>query len=314
MKRLPRWAVLAVAALAAAPAGCANLIVKKVPVEDRVAGADNQKGFRYYLSRPYVMVNSKVKVAERRTLIAVTPVKGEVAFLEGPRAGQVVRLDDVRVREPASNTFRPITPTELQSLRKTLNEQLEPRPDAGVVPAAADGDAPAPNTTSLNDPTKPDQGKDQELITNSEIQILYLPDLDEQYAIKSCNVFSKSAFRLDFSRGWRLDSVTAEQDSTPVALELLRTIDKAIDSARQLEETALSQQQGAPPTPGGAKAVYEDQTQVYYLVETTWIKPGLYRLNKPWECDGAAPTGCGFLAQLGLPTVVEVALRKESQQ
>src|SRR5581483_5642872 len=125
-----------------------------------------------------------------------------------------------------------------------------------VVPAAAD-DAPAPNTASLTDPTKPDQGKGQELITNSEIQILYLPDLDEQYAIRSENVFSKTAFRLDFSRGWRLDSVAAEQDSTPVAIELLRTIDKAIDSARQLEETALSQQQGNPPTPGGAKAVYE---------------------------------------------------------
>src|SRR5262245_25482319 len=44
-------------------AGCANVCVKKVPVADRIAGTDRQHGFRYYLTRPYVVVKERVPLA-----------------------------------------------------------------------------------------------------------------------------------------------------------------------------------------------------------------------------------------------------------
>jgi hypothetical protein len=61
MKRAAaRWLTLsAVLALA----GCANLVAKKVPIADRLSGTDDKvHGFRYYLSRPYVVVSQRVCV------------------------------------------------------------------------------------------------------------------------------------------------------------------------------------------------------------------------------------------------------------
>ena len=45
------------------------------------------------------------------------------------------------------------------------------------------------------------------------------------------------------------------------------------------------------------------------MVERVYIKPGVYRLNKPWEVKGPGcdmPTGLGLLAKLGLPTASDV--------
>jgi len=53
----------------------------------------------------------------------------------------------------------------------------------------------------------------------------------------------------------------------------------------------------------------EKKRIVWQLVERTSIKPGVYRLNKPWENEeatGLQPTGSGLLAKLGLPLVVEL--------
>ena len=52
-----------------------------------------------------------------------------------------------------------------------------------------------------------------------------------------------------------------------------------------------------------------NDVNIYKLVQTTYIKPGLYRLNKPWETGQPLPTGCGFLAKLGLATITTVELK-----
>ena len=32
------------------------------------------------------------------------------------------------------------------------------------------------------------------------------------------------------------------------------------------------------------------------------VKPGVYRVSKPWEMNGQQPVGCGLLAKMGLAT------------
>jgi hypothetical protein len=54
----------ALGSVAAGCFGCSNLVVKKVPVDDRIAGTDCQQGFRYYLNRPYLVVKKPILVCE----------------------------------------------------------------------------------------------------------------------------------------------------------------------------------------------------------------------------------------------------------
>jgi hypothetical protein len=60
-----RWYHLAAVGLVAM-AGCANLEARKVPLPDRLSGTDDRyKGFRYYLSRPYIVVSRRVCVSQQ---------------------------------------------------------------------------------------------------------------------------------------------------------------------------------------------------------------------------------------------------------
>src|SRR5205823_2203529 len=114
---------------------------------------------------------------------------------------------------------------------------------AGPADANTDGggDAPkpaAPSAVFSTDPAPSARSSVAEL--KGDIQILFLPDMDEQYAIQSKNVFSKSSFGLQFRHGWELTDVSGNHDSTPVALELFATINSAVDAAKALSTSALS--------------------------------------------------------------------------
>jgi hypothetical protein len=152
------------------------------------------------------------------------------------------------------------------------------------------------------------------------MEVLYLPDLDEQYVIKSKNILAKSAFGLAFKNGCELTEVQGEHDATTLTLSILEQIQGAISTAQGVEQARIQQQgrilQARQASRGkltGAVDLTEVKNQgkspVWQLIERTWIKPGVYRLNKPWEIqDGpdVKPIGCGLLAKLGLPTVVDV--------
>jgi len=134
------------------------------------------------------------------------------------------------------------------------------------------------------------------------IDVVFLPDLDEQYAVHNCNFLSKSAYTLNFQDGWALTDVGGEFDSTPVPLEILNFIDKAITAAKNVALAGVDRQARSagdvalPATPGpGARLVYQ-------VTVSTYLKPGVYRVSKPWECETEQTTGCGLLAKMGLAT------------
>jgi hypothetical protein len=310
-------------------AGCANLKVTKVPLDQRLACADDQiEGFRYYLSRPYVVITEAVVISETQTLINLDPGQCTLSFLEGPNQGQTVALDELRVLNSGSGGLEPLPPGELAALRKLLRARAEPPAggvrqaayqaagdptlgvaDATTVPPDAETHLPAENLLPTQQGAPP-AGINTSNLTGA-IQIIYLPDLDEQYAIKSKNCLAKSAYGLAFRGGWELTHVGAEHDSTAVPLELLNFIDNAVNAAKSVAATALNPAgAGAAGTDGAAareaKQFRRDPRKFYYLRVKTVLKPGVYRLNKPWEIDEAAchGTGCGLLAKIGLPTVV----------
>jgi hypothetical protein len=272
-----------------------------------------------------------------------------LTFLSGPREGQFVRLADLKVENPGSGSFRPVSAAELQRFGAALGaapaaDDQVALADASVtindasngIIAAAPAGAGAQNTAGPGEDqgvgalqstsSSAEQSLDQPTLAAvqhapplvGDIAVIYLPDLDEQYAIKSCNVFSKTAFGLAFRNGGELAEVQGEHDSTALPLAILQQIQTAIQTAQGVEQERIKQEgkalQGAQGGKGGgaAQSVGEPAVQggqmVWYLIERTWIKPGVYRLNKPWEMEGdqAQPLGCGLLAKLGLPTVVDV--------
>jgi hypothetical protein len=320
-----------------AAAGCASLVVKKVSTDG--AGSDHVKGFRYYLSRPYVVVKAPVLVCETSTLYLVEDMPELLPLPSMEATEKVMRIN------AASGAFESVTGEELAAFRRLASGAADVQPVAGfkkqppapvivqqppagsvaaAAAAAGTGDSSSGADVNAADqstvtrtgtaadvlPDIPKISQDPTLSVrktaqlDGNIQVVFLPDLDEQYAIHNCNLLSKSAYALNFNDGWQLTDVSGQFDSTAVPLEILNFIDTAIDSAKTValaavdrEARALSQ---ADPAPGPMLA--GDRT-VYRVITATYLKPGIYRVNKPWEMAGEHPVcGCGLLAKMGLAT------------
>jgi hypothetical protein len=219
-----------------------------------------------------------------------------------------------------------VSEAELQQMRKAVERVALGRPTAqpagAVVPvsaAQAPGVGPGPVGPFAEDPNTsplPIPGTQATTVPGAPalagaIQVHYLPDFDEQYAIKSCNVLAKTAFRLRFTEGCYLGYAAGDHDATTLAVALLNTIDAAIQAAKTVGIASI-QRQGRILSQGGGRGAgleVERGKLLLTLVERTYLKPGLYRLNKPWEMeDGCTATGPGLIAKLGLPVIVEMHL------
>ncbi len=218
----------------------------------------------------------------------------------------------------------PMTITPARNVGTTFDTGGAASGDAGAGGAATGGgassvDSNASSTQYLTDAKIVGTIPDDDVLTGA-IQVVYLPDLDEQYVIKSKNWLAKSTFALAFRNGTELAQVDAEHDATTVTIALLDLLQTAIGTAAQVAQTGIQQsaqskksaQQSGPAggqDTGGGPPPPTDKTQIYQMVERVYIKPGLYRLNKPWEISGPGcdtPTGMGLLAKLGLPTESDV--------
>jgi hypothetical protein len=150
------------------------------------------------------------------------------------------------------------------------------------------------------------------------IDVVFLPDFDEQYAVNNCNVLAKSSYGLRFRDGWQLVGVDGKFDSTTVAIALLQTIDSAIQTAQSLATTALDTRAKLEAAQKKVNNIVNRDARgrpmPYVVLEVKRervIPPGLYRINKPWEVEeGAAPCGPGLLGKMGLPTVEMVSVTK----
>lgn len=333
--------------VALAATGCANLKVTKVSEEKRAHGTDHHiPGFRYYLSRPYVVVKEPVLVCEQTALYVVR----EPEIMNAPQPRMVPPCPPRVSRiNSSSGAFEDVPETELKALRQMITKnpgvvqigfkgrtpttapQIVAQPavrsvadvDAASGQAAAVGGAAetvdtqagmsgsggvpsgvgdhlaVPAVAADNPPTDRNTAR-----LSGSIEVVFLPDLDEQYAVHNKNILSKSAYNLYFRDGWELSDVSGEFDSTVVPIEILNFIDRAIDSAKTVALSGVNQQArllGA----SGADARATKQTEgyvVYQVVTTTFLKPGVYRINKPWEMGDKCAAGCGLLAKLGLAT------------
>jgi hypothetical protein len=168
------------------------------------------------------------------------------------------------------------------------------------------------SSSGTADPPEAKKLESRKAIGIGDMEIVYLPDLDEQYAVHDNNRLGKSAYSMSFRDGWELVSVNGEFDSSAVAVEILNTVETAI-KANQSVATASFEREKAKFEAATAKPKTDtegdmeknaDPENIEYAqrITRTYIKPGVFRINKPWEMDGQIPKGDGLLAKMGLST------------
>ena len=341
-------------AIAVAVTGCSQLKVHKITPQQRACQIDHETpGFRYYLSRPYILVKNRVLVSTNETLMIVDPahlqdgMEGEVfkqlfdqrttslntqAAFEALARAYPQRVDD------STGKLVPVSHAELEDMRQflvaslaaadienpdrenpagrvqlTSAEIIDTLPSAYLSDTAATG---AASNTEVVAPAPAAAGQ-QSSASAGDFEIVFLPDLDEQYAVEHKNCLAESDFKLRFKDGWQLTGVSSDVDNTQVALEVLNTIDTAIESAKSLSVAGIDRQARALEAAAdnsNPNALASDKAKSFLIpikiVQKTYIDPGMYRIQKPWEAGGQQMGGSGLLTQLGLPQTVEVSIEK----
>ena len=291
--------------IAGALAGCANIHARKVPVEERIAGADREKGFRYYLPRPYVVVAKQVLIATEVEEAEVVQLKNKATGAKElglrsqlcipgqpgkpriyDRSGKPLNpdewlLDHAYVAQPAK-LRTPIPPAAPDAKGKSA---IPAEPRFGPAPPPASGGASGDDIPGL--------------------QVVMLPDFEEQMAVRNKTIAAKSAYDLHFTDGWQLESVNGAWNSTEVPIRLLQSITKVIKAAEALQLQAIgTAPKGPSPPPFTGKSNIWNLPAKVFVTRTYYLEPGIYRIQKSWERQpsevNSVAAAAGLLSDLGL--------------
>jgi hypothetical protein len=311
MRSIRSSAWLLVAAASAASLGCANVKVNKVSVEDRLSGNDlNVKGFRYYLNRPYVVVGRQISAGT--IYVPVIPVK-QIAAIQKPSPAKTAPPAD----EKYLRFLAAVSDDENQGSFRVYDSeghwvdtvphgqyaygpvQITPpdppaKPPAGMAFAANQPPTNNPGTTDQKTTTPPTQPADA-------IQVLFLPDFEEQYAIYNKNCQAKTKYKYTFNNGTELVSMAGSYNSTDVPVMLVETVGQLLQAAGQIAMTAVQPASALThaAAPSGRHNFAADGTKdltnanpiMYYLKIEQVLEPGIYRVQKSWEQVAHTPVG-----------------------
>lgn len=332
---LARFALLTVWA-----AGCAGLEAKKVPLADRMTGADDKvHGFRYYLPRPYAVVGERICVGQHVSV-------GYLYLLNSDKKAVILETYD----EAGTPRYFDARGNSVSVTRDQLTPLVEksppPTPDTGMgmVTGPETGMGGTPGTTPKTDKkntTGADiqrRGASAEIepvsladkqfsitgLTEAElrailnppgaggspppIQFITLPDFEEQMAIKDCNFAAYSKYAVQFADGWQLRAVNGSFDSTEVAVRALQVLSNAISASAAVRKEQLDKLPALTQKSSGADlgdAGTKPQRGV--RVQSQYIEPGMYRMTKGSERQsGKAEGTVGLISELGLPVISDV--------
>jgi hypothetical protein len=300
-----------------AQAGCASVPVKKVPTPTQYAlwtdqmqrQADSMKGIRFYLPRPFINVFESF------------PVRTDVALADGfvSSDGQYVIINNVRGTGPLAEAFnghKDIT------LPKELLIPAEPAPSIpkGEEPAAGN----TPGTTIPAEPPTPPtppapapapiptvSGQARRSVTNDNsafaylplrgnMDVVYLPDFEEQYVVDSVAGLGNAEFSLNLGQGWSLQGFNSLADNSELNRRLFELVDSATKVAKSAADAASGRllpliskaasapggQQDGVVTPKGQQDAFNAPAATpvsLKIVQVHYAAKGLYPVIKPRE-------------------------------
>lgn len=122
-------------------------------------------------------------------------------------------------------------------------------------------------------------------LDNGFFDILYLPDLEEQYAIDVHGGLGSAGLQLGFENGWMMERATAQADNTELGKFIFRNIDKFTDIGALALKVAINPVLAG--IPASSEAAQQSKTQgtvatlrIMYSLEA---QPGLYPILKMSE-------------------------------
>jgi hypothetical protein len=299
-----------------ATASCANLEAKKVPLADRLCGKDDHiHGFRYYVSRPYIVVAQRVCVSQNLTVgrlrAAKTGVTGKEVYSDklyietiDPDGTSVVY--DTHGRRLPSDEHAKLTLVDVQYPLKAADVAPPPKVLGTLIPPPP---SPAKQQDELRSPQTISFAALRKVVADETpiptFQYVMLPDFEEQIAIKDNNFAAKGKYELKFADGWQLRSVSGSWDATEVAIKALQVLGDAVSAAAEVRKEQLDKLPIKRAT--DAANVYS-KTVLAVIVEARYIEPGIYRIQKHSERQQATAGDehnqeacCAILADLGFP-------------
>jgi hypothetical protein len=189
------------------------------------------------------------------------------------------------------------------------------------VPGVMAGGAPAGQTPAPA--ADPNPAKPADATPTDAIQVVNLPDFEEQFAIRNSNFAAEGKYDLHFTDGWSLDSMTGEWNATQVPVRILQSIQNAIGALSQFEQKSIPALRQAPaaPAPAAPKDKFAETpvpSEIRFEITREYaIEPGIYRVQKSWERLPAGPPDAlsqeaafGLLKDLGLPVVESNSVKK----
>ena len=291
--------------------GCATVTVNKVPTpsqyvtwsDEMQTSADNMEGFRFYLPRPFIHVYESFPV-RADILLAEGVVSADGRFVVIRRmwdeTGDVKY--DAQFRDKIEIDTRYIKPEAKKENEENEEDVDSPQPDLGESKPLQ------PPQSQVEDiPTVEGRrvvvGRDRRAITNdnsayayqplrANMDIVYLPDFDEQYVISSRSGLGDAEFLVNFGQGWSLQGFNSLADNS----QLNDRIFSLIDSASRIAQSAAVAAAGLPPIPSqlpgttavtpqsGAPANFVEGSRVSLkIVILYYAAKGIYPVIKPRE-------------------------------
>ena len=292
-------------------AGCARLDYIKVPTPTQYGNwtdgdqrkADTMKGIRYYLPRPFLHLKQSIPVAQRVAFISFHLDPNEKAYV----------LD---LPQNAPTWVTSVAPKKIsitQALAATLakTQVAAATPQAGTPGAETDrsgAEAPAPPST-LKATTGFINQSDPVTALSAKMDVVYLPDFEEQYVIRPRTGWGKAQIETRLRNGWAAEVFSQDVDNSQVIPYVIKQVEQASEAAAGIVTTWMPVAMGLPPgtspatllelmgiQPGAAMmqagAVDEaagvaekvlGDVLLFKIAEVRVAQPGIYPVLKPRE-------------------------------
>jgi hypothetical protein len=302
--------------------GCARLDYVKVPgptqydnwSDAQQAKADQMKGVRYYLPRPFLNLKASVPVAQRVAFIT---------FQYDVMTGNYKLI----LPDSAPTWVRRVAPTQL-SIAQAFAATAVTLPKASTG-GALQGSTVGVETNATTTPTNaaPQETPAQTITASTGFindtdpvtklgplfDVVYLPDMEEQYVIQPHTGFAGQAdVETKLRNGWAAETFSQKVSNAQLIPYVIRQFQQASDTAAKIATTWLpTATLGLPPNtsladmmkfiskgPGGLQAGKVEGTNeapaltaqdvlgralIFKIAEVRVAQPGLYPILKPRE-------------------------------
>ena len=251
--------------------GCARIDYVKVPTPTQYDGwtdenqrkADSMKGVRYYLPRPFLHLKQSIPVSQRVAFITFQFSESEGSYiLEMPKNPPTWLL---RVAPRKISIGQALAATIAKTKPKITGEQQT----GEVGEKKAEKEEPRPEAFKETPPSelKAQTGfinqSDPVTRLSDKMDVVYLPDFEEQYIIQAHTGLGKAEIETRLRNGWAAEVFSQDLDNSQIIPYVIRQVERASEAATGIVTDWMPLAAGLPP--GTSPAT---------LIELAGIKPG----------------------------------------